>query len=125
MKRNVLIETTKGFNLDEKTLSDFERRNVSKALNELIKSAREELWPRRLYRSGNLSFPNTISQKDSSLYMFKATNKFRIILTFDEDPIFNQRIIQLCRIATMANSAKVFNSVADLLYKNESQTVER
>ena len=116
-KRNVLIEITKGFDADEKRLSSFERQNLDKALNELVKLSREQSWPRKLYRSHNVSFPASISQQESTLYMFKATRKYRVILTFDEDPIFNQRIIQLLRIASINESVEVFNSVASLLYK--------
>ena len=116
-KRNVLIEITQGFDADEKRLSASERQSLDNALNELVKTAREQPWPRKLYRSHTVVFPNTISQKDSTLYMYKATRKHRVILTFDEDPIFNQRIIQLLRIASITNSVGVFNSVATLLYK--------
>lgn len=116
-KRNVLIEITKGFDADEKRLSSFERQNLDKALNELVRISREQSWPRKLYRSHNVSFPASISQQESTLYMFKATRNYRVILTFDEDPIFNQRIIQLLRIASINDSVKVFNSVASLLYK--------
>ncbi|MCR4613449.1 MAG: hypothetical protein K5778_05555 [Bacteroidaceae bacterium] len=118
-KRNVLIEITKGFDADEKRLSASERQSLDKALNELVKTAREQPWPRKLYRSHNVSFPASISQQKSTLYMFRATRKYRVILTFDEDPIFNQRIIQLLRITSINESVEVFNVVASILYNKK------
>ncbi len=117
-KRNVVIEITRGFDNDEKQLSLSERRGLDKSLNELVESAREQSWPRKLYRSHRVVFPATVAQKDSTLYMFKATRFHIVILTFDEDPIFNQRIIQLLRIVSIRDSVEVFNAVANLLYRN-------
>ena len=118
MKRNVLIEITRGFDMDEQTLSKSDSKLVETAINELVKTTRKGEWPKKLYRTHGVIFPQGILSKYSTLYMYKVTTSHIVILTLDEDPLFNQRIIKLMRIAKREESTEIFNNVANLIYSN-------
>ena len=119
MKRNVLIEITRGFAKDEESLPKSDGKLIETAINELVKTTRKGEWPRKLYRTHGVIFPEGILSRNSTLYMYKVTTSHTVILTLDEDPLFNQRIIKLMRIAKREESSEIFNDVAKLIYTNE------
>lgn len=113
----VVVEISQGFDNDEKKLSIEEQQNITKSLNELVELAKVQPQIRKLYRKGGIIFPSKIKREDSSLYMFKATNTHNVILTYENDPIFKQRIIALYRVIEKKDTVQAFNSIATILYK--------
>jgi len=114
-RTNIEFGITEGFVADEKRLSDNDRREMGIGLNRLGDDAREDNV-RKLFRNNKMSFPNTIKREQSSLYMFKATNNLRVVLAYDDDPIFDKKIITLYRVVNKKDSVIAFNSTANLLY---------
>ncbi|TVP68053.1 MAG: hypothetical protein EA343_00170, partial [Nodularia sp. (in: Bacteria)] len=55
---------------------------------------------------------------DSSIYSLKINEKIRIILTIDDDPIFERTVITLFRAVKPEDAAKAYNSVAETLYQD-------
>lgn len=117
MKKDVIVEITAMFDKEEKTLSKDDRVEITKSLNQLVSITRIESFPRKLYRTNHVIFPKSINRKDSTLYMFKANKRYVVILSLDNDEIFNQKILCLYRIVHINESSNVFNEVASLLYK--------
>lgn len=122
---DVLVEITKWFDDEEKKLSAKERGDLTKSLNKLVQSARDVRFPRRLYRTNKLLFPQIIKREDSTMYLFKATPSLRVVLTLDDDPIFNHRIMKLMRVSNAKSITEVFNDTARLLYNsNEYKAIK-
>lgn len=117
MYRNVIVEISQGFDDDEKQLTLQERSSVTRNLNALVRLAKNTTHITQLYRTSGVVFPKTIKREDSSLYMFKSSENTRVILTYDMDPVFNQKIISLYRIVKPQEVKEAFNTTAKLLYK--------
>ena len=59
---------------------------------------------------------------ESSLYALRVNKDIRIILTVDEDPLFDQILITLLHIVRHSNLNKVFNGIAESIYQNALNT---
>lgn len=117
MKQEVVVQISKGFDQDEKKLSPADQKALTDSLNLLADQASEGKRPVKLYRPHAVRFPETINRKDSSLYMYKATDKYNVVLSYENDIVYNQRIIALYRVVPGKQSVQAFNSTAKLLYE--------
>jgi hypothetical protein len=52
-----------------------------------------------------------------SLYIMRAGLKLRILFTIDDDPIFDQRIFTLLRLAKHDEYEKIFSQLAESMYQ--------
>ena len=59
---------------------------------------------------------------ESSLYVLKVLEKLSVILTIDEDPIFDQFIVTLFRAVKQDKLNRAYQSVAELLYQELTHT---
>jgi len=114
-RTNIEFGITEGFVADEKRLSDNDRREMGIGLNRFGDDAKEDNV-RKLFRNNKMSFPSTIKREHSSLYMLKVTNNLRVVLAYDDDPVFDKKIITLYRVVKKKDSIMAFNSTANLLY---------
>jgi len=54
---------------------------------------------------------------DSSLYVLWVSPQLRVILTIEEDPLFEQKIVTLFRAVKHDEIDRAFNSIAESLYQ--------
>ncbi|MDJ0675747.1 MAG: hypothetical protein QNJ36_10265 [Calothrix sp. MO_167.B42] len=116
---DILIESTKKFEKDLSKLSQAEREKVINKINDcadLFLTHKAGVY-RKLHRL-RLSLPSLANGYESSLYMLKVSQKLRVILTVDEDPIFGQIIFTLFRAIQHQDLDKAYKSVAESLYQD-------
>jgi len=116
-KIDITVEITKGFDSDEKSLPKNLREILTDRLNDLVETAHKGLFPRKLYKPSTVQFPLNVKKEDSSLYMFKATSTLSVVLAFDKDPIFHQKIITLYRVVSTEIAIEAFNNIAKKIYQ--------
>ena len=113
---DVLIESTRGFEKDITKLSEDEKAAAIQKINDcasLFPTQKADAY-RKLRR---LRTSSDLNGYESSLYTLKVSQKLRVILTVDEDPIFEQVIFTLFRAVKYDDLDKVYQSVADSLYQ--------
>jgi len=113
---DVLIESTNSFEKDISRLNQDDQVAVIKKINDcasLFLHHKADVY-RKLRR---LALPSLINGYESSLYTLKVSSKLRIILTVDEDPIFQQVIFTLFRAIQHRDLNKAYKSIAESLYQ--------
>lgn len=116
MRYKVVVEITEKFDNVERGLSKQDKKDLSSSLNSLVQSIKEDGWSNKLYRRKGLIYPSTMTKKNSSLYMYKANNKYQVVLSVDNDPFFKQKIVTLYDIADTKNISNAFNRIASIIY---------
>ncbi|MEA5448155.1 hypothetical protein VB780_06205 [Leptolyngbya sp. CCNP1308] len=113
---DILIESTKGFEKDLDRLSDDERTIAVETINAYaaLFSTQKAYAYRKLHR---LTLDAELNGYESSLYTLKVSQKLRVILTVDEDPIFNQIIFTLFRVVNLVDVHMTYQAVAGSLYQ--------
>lgn len=114
---DVLIESTKGFETDVAKLSEEEKAAVIQTINDcasLFPTQKSDVY-RKLRR---LRLPSNLNGYKSSLYRLRVSQKLRVILTVDEDPIFGQVIFTLFRVVKRDDLDKAYKGVAESLYQD-------
>lgn len=113
----LVIDSTKKFEKDLEAFSETEKPLIIEKMNQYFQmlSTDKASFYRRLYQVKKLRL---INQYDSSLYTLKINHKIRLILTIDEDPIFDQTIITLFRVVKHSDISKAYDSVAESLYQD-------
>ncbi|MGB5960712.1 MAG: hypothetical protein WBG73_08655 [Coleofasciculaceae cyanobacterium] len=113
----LVIESTKKFEEELEAFSETEKLLIIEKMNQYFQmlSADKVSFYRRLDQVKKLRL---INQYDSSLYTLRLNNKIRLILTIDEDPIYDQTIITLFRVVKISDISKAYDSVAESLYQD-------
>lgn len=115
MRKETLIEITNHFEKDVKTLTQNEQEDVKKKINFLIDSFRENGRVNQLYRLRKIQLPDNLT---SSLFVYRVNEQLRIILTFENDPLFDQTIFTLFRLVKSSELEISFTSIEKSLYQN-------
>lgn len=113
---DVLIESTRSFEKDLGRLSNDEKAITVKKINDcasLFPTQKVDVY-RKLRRLPLLSGLNGY---ESSLYTLKVSQKLRVILAVDEDPIFGQVIFTLFRVVKHDDLDKAYQGIAESLYQ--------
>jgi len=113
---DILIESTRNFEQDLERLSHEEKAITVKKINDcasLFPTQKVDVY-RKLRRLPLLSGLNGY---ESSLYTLKVSQKLRVILAVDEDPIFGQVIFTLFRVVKHDGMDKAYRSIAESLYQ--------
>ncbi|MEH2312621.1 MAG: hypothetical protein V7K35_14735 [Nostoc sp.] len=113
---DVLIESTRRFEKDLAKLSEDEKATVIQKINDcasLFPTQKADVY-RKLRRLPLLSYLNGY---ESSLYTLRISQKLRVILAVDEDPIFGQVIFTLFRVVKHDDLDKAYKDVAESLYQ--------
>ncbi|MCA1993053.1 MAG: hypothetical protein LDL41_13605 [Coleofasciculus sp. S288] len=118
MVRNVdvLIESTKGFEKDVARLSEADKAAAIQKINDcasLFPTQKADVY-RKLRR---LPLPSSLNGYESSLYTLRVSQKLRVVLAVDEDPIFGQVIFTLFRAVKHDDLDKAYKGVAESLYQ--------
>lgn len=113
---DVLIESTRSFEKDLGKLSNDDKAITVKKINDCadqFQTKKVDVY-RKLRRLPLLS---GINGYESSLYILKISEKLRVILSVDEDPIFEQVIFTLFRVVKRDDIDKAYQSIAQSLYQ--------
>ena len=113
---DILIESTNSFEKDLDKLAKSDKETAIQKINDcadLFLVQKANVY-RKLCR---LPLPTGLNGYESSLYKLKVTQKLRVILTVDEDPIFGQVIFTLFRVIKHDNFDQAYKDVAKSLYQ--------
>lgn len=113
---DILIESTKNFEKDISELNRDDKAITVKTINDCasqFSTQRADVY-RKLRR---LRLPSGLNGYDSSLYTLKVSQKLRVILSLDEDPIFGQAIFTLFRVIERDDLDRAYQGVAESLYQ--------
>jgi len=111
----LLFESTKSFEKELSKFSGSTKNKIVEKLNcycSLLESEDKSLFYKNAYQPIRFK-----GRSDSSLYALKIDRDIRIILTVDEDPIFEQIIITLLHVVRHSSLDKVFKGIAESLYQ--------
>ena len=114
---DILIESTRNFEQDLERLSNEEKAITVKKINDcasLFPTQKVDVY-RKLRR---LSLLSGLNGYESSLYTLKVSQKLRVILAVDEDPIFGQVIFTLFRVVEHDDIDTVYRGIAESLYQD-------
>ena len=113
---DIIIESTKGFEKDLDRLSHDEKAVVAETINAYADffSTQKANAFRKLHR---LTLDVDLNGYESSLYTLRVSKGLRIILSVDEDPIFDQVIFTLFRVVSLADIAMTYQAIAKSLYQ--------
>jgi mRNA-degrading endonuclease RelE of RelBE toxin-antitoxin system len=113
---NILIESSKDFERDLKQLTGNEKDIVITKINECAQ--RFELQESNAYHKLRRihSLLNLVDRNSSSLYVLKISHDLRVILSVDDDPVFEQTIITLFRVVKRSDLEKAYKGIAESLY---------
>ncbi|NES22737.1 MAG: hypothetical protein F6K41_28415 [Symploca sp. SIO3E6] len=113
---DVLIESTRSFEKDLGSLSEDEQTAAVNKINDcanLFATQKAEVY-RQLCC---LPLSSDLNGYESSLYTLKISQRLRVILAVDEDPIFGQVIFTLFRAVKHQDLDQAYQSVAESLYQ--------
>ncbi|WP_414546229.1 hypothetical protein [Nostoc sp. CCY0012] len=123
---DILIESTKEFEQDLEKFSNTEKFKIIKKLNRYVELLSEN--KKLIYQNSTQLREIRLNENyDSSIYSLRINEKIRIILTIDDDPIFERTLITLFRVVKPEDAPKAYNSVAESLYQDftvENQEVK-
>lgn len=114
---DILIESTRNFEQDLERLSNEEKAITVKRINDcasLFPTQKVDVY-RKLRR---LSLLSGLNGYESSLCTLKVSQKLRVILAVDEDPIFGQVIFTLFRVVEHDDIDTVYRGIAESLYQD-------
>ncbi|NJL90000.1 MAG: hypothetical protein HC916_09590 [Coleofasciculaceae cyanobacterium SM2_1_6] len=113
---DILIESTKDFEKDIDGLKDGEKAITVNTINDC-----SSLFPDRevdLYRKlRRLPLGLGLNGYESSLYILEVSQKLRVILTVDHDPIFRQVVFTLFRVVNSEDIDRAYQNIAESLYQ--------
>jgi hypothetical protein len=112
----IIFESTEEFEQDLKTYSEAEQSIILQQLHEyspflLTNKGDHE---RRLHQFYQFDL---LGDYTSSLYSFIVNYYLRVILTIDDDPLFNRTLITLFRVVDSQVSAQVYQEVGASIYQ--------
>ena len=113
----LLFESTKSF---EKELSKFQGREKKAIIDKINMQCLllENEDKSEFYKKATQPFKVILKQNDSStLYVIRVSRDIRVILTVDDDPIFNQIVITLMRVIRHSDMDKAYKNVMESLYQ--------
>ncbi|NET02388.1 MAG: hypothetical protein F6K62_09165 [Sphaerospermopsis sp. SIO1G2] len=114
---DILIESTKDFEKDLEQFTDAEKFKIIKEMNsnfELLSSNSNSFYE----HSEQLRNIKLNHDYDSTIYCLKINNERRVILTIDDDPIFDCILITLFRLVEHKNAQQAYNAVAEIIYRD-------
>jgi Txe/YoeB family toxin of Txe-Axe toxin-antitoxin module len=123
---DILIQSTKEFEQDLEKFSKIEQFTIVKNMNKCLEFLSID---RNSFDAYSKQFKQLKLNHnyDSSLYSLRINEKIQVILTIDDDPIFDRTLITLFRVVNVEDALKAYNSVAEAIYQDftvENQEVE-
>ena len=117
---DILIELTIGFEQNLGELAPDLNTVVMESVNNcgILFSGHKRLAYDRLQL---LPLRSSLKDYDSSLYILNVLEKLNVILTVDEDPIFDQVIFTLFRVVQQDELNRAYQNIAESLYQELAQ----
>ena len=113
---DVQIDITKEFDKDLKKATKSDNQMISKKINYLIDLIRDnQKIGRHLYRLHRIP---SMDNLDSSLYVYKINTTIRVIMTFEDDPLFDQKVIPLLRVVHHDKLENTFKGLQESIYQS-------
>jgi hypothetical protein len=96
-KESLVIETTEDFSQDLNKLTESQRQEIYSNLQEIslaIEDNNNDILFNYLQKFTAIS----LSEYTSSLHILKVNHNLRILLFYEDDPLFNRQVITLLRV---------------------------
>jgi len=111
----ILFESTRHFEKELMAFKNEERKIIIDHINQsaqLFLTNKLTLFKklRRLHKV------NLMNDYESTLYSLKVSDSLRVILTVDEDTIFEQVVFTLFRVVRKSLASEAYKAVAKLIY---------
>ncbi|WP_414576355.1 hypothetical protein [Anabaena sp. CCY 9402-a] len=115
----ILIESTKDFEQDLDRFKNKEKFKIIKKLNRYVEilSKNKKILETQAFKLKEIKLSDDY---DSSLYALIIDKDIRLILTIDDDPIFNTTVITLFRVVNTEDAAIAYTAIAESLYQDFS-----
>ena len=113
---DIQVEITEVFDKSYKKIPLHKRKLIGDKINQLVvnlQNGNKRSW----IRPRDLVFPENIKKSQSTLYIFRATPEYRVVVSLDDDPLFNQKVLTLFDITKHDSIAMCFMAVTNKLYK--------
>ena len=112
----IKFDITRPFEKDLKKLGAREKDRVVVAIDRYAATFDSvlDVSTQHIYRPHKINMPEGL---ESSLYVLRVSSQIRVILTIEEDPLFDQKIITLFRVVKHDDMERAFNSIAESLYQ--------
>ena len=119
----IIFESTEEFEEDLKTYSEAEQTLILQQLHEYSSVLLQDKGyrERRLHQFYKFDL---LGDYASSLYSFIVNYYLRVILTIDDDPLFNRTLITLFRVVDSQVVAPVYQQVGESIYQSFLQSTE-
>jgi hypothetical protein len=120
----LLFESTDKFEKDLNQFNDQEKNQIVKKLNYRCATLKYgfETFYRLAARPLKISLNNGF---ESSLYSLQVNREVRVILTVDDDPLFEQIIVTLMRVVRHQDLETAFRGIAESLYHGYINSISR
>ena len=120
---DILYQSTKRFEKDLSSLGAEEKNRAVKAINRLGEETLLNEGSHKLKLVKPLSV-ELAEDLDSTLYVYRATPRIRIVLTVDNDPLFDEVVVTLLRAVTCDKMHQAFRSMAESIYQKKLLKIE-
>ena len=112
----IKFDITRPFEKDIKKLGAKDRDRVAASINKYAATfdTKTDAASQQIFRPNKVAISAGL---DSSLYVLRVSPQLRVILTIEDDPLFEQKIITLFRVVGHDDMSRAFNSVAESLYQ--------
>jgi hypothetical protein len=121
-KMKLIFEGTKKFEKDRKKFCIKDQDEIIKKINiycQSFKNNQTDFFS-HAFQPYILKLKNNFA---SSLYVLRINLNIRVILTIDEDPIFNQMIVTLHRVLRRAELGNAYKDIAKSIYQKELKEI--
>ena len=116
-EEKIIVKIVESFDQDIKKLSPQDSQKVNHKLDLVFSHIQQGNIQFLTNNLKKLSIP--ISTYTSSLYILKIDRKLRIILFFEDDPIFSQKIVTLLRVFVFGDFEKIIKGLTESYYQKE------
>ncbi len=114
LRVNVLIESTETFEPELDQLSQAEKAIAIEKINECA-AIFSEYQPGGYRNLQQIHLMSSLHEYDSSLHTLKISPTLGIVLTVDEDPIFDQVVLTLFRVVQSNHLPIAYHKIAESL----------
>jgi hypothetical protein len=123
-KMELVFESTKKF---EKDLDSFQVRDRTRIISKInlfcsgLAVGNASAFHSHAFRPMRIALSSGVQP---TLYTIRISADIRVILTVDDDPIFDQTIITLLRAVRHKSLARAYRGVAESLYQSDIKSIE-
>jgi mRNA-degrading endonuclease RelE of RelBE toxin-antitoxin system len=113
---NTLFQASEKFEQDIQSFQAKERERIASKINQYCSDFENNpaTFRQQSYRPFKVILPGDLS---SSLYALRIDRYIRVILTLEDDPLFNQTIVTLLRVVRHDSLEQAFKGIAEALYQ--------